>query len=108
MSGELGGPGGPGDLFERSAQEFEMRPEFRARLVELYAESVSHLRAGTEPSAQPVDLIETASARASWQNQPRSRIWLKVAATVVVVVGLAMLDSRSSEQKYTIRPGGLD
>jgi hypothetical protein len=22
MSGELGGPGGPGDLFERSAQDF--------------------------------------------------------------------------------------
>ena len=90
MSGDIG------ELFERSAQDMEMRPEFRARLVELYEESLDDLQAVTPRSASSPDLIEPASAKSSWQKQRRSRVWLLVAATVVVVVGLATLERRRS------------
>ena len=109
--------GDVGDLFDRAARA--MRPEFRARLVDLYEQSSADRSAGPggtqvvadPPNAGPLEvsadepagsassdsLVEIAPRELHPRRSRGPAVWLTVAAAAVaLVVGLATLDRRES------------
>ena len=93
----------PGVLFELAARDIEMRPEFRANLMELLERST----VPTEPSeGSPAlsDLIQPA-ADITAQTRRWPRKMLLLAAAVATMIGLAGLQlSRSGSHQPSDQP----
>ena len=76
-------------LFDRAAQP--MRPEFRAKLEDLFELLESDRTPESSPESQPSVVIELAP-RKQQPQRPRRGVWLLMAACLVVIVtGLAVL-----------------
>jgi hypothetical protein len=76
-------------LFDRAAQP--MRPEFRAKLEDLFELLESDRTPESSPETQPSLVIELAPRKPQPQR-PRRAVWLLMAACLVVIVtGLAVL-----------------
>jgi hypothetical protein len=83
------------ELFDRSARE--MRPELRARLIELYQRSLAETGAEPDITDSVPDLVEVGP-RPQGGRQPRRAVWwLAIAAASALVFSMAVFSHNRSQ-----------